>query len=167
MTSLADKASREGYHDKAMRIALQGLPCPGALPWSPGWRSSSTRARSQARRFRDAKPPCGADGPRGRCPERRVQPGRGARRHRLRDKTARVWDAASGREITSLKGHEALSRAPRSARTGRASSPPPTITRRGSGMRPRAERSQASRATRACLERRVQPGRGARRHRLR
>jgi WD40 repeat protein len=38
---------------------------------------------------------------------RRVQSGRDARRHGASDdNTARLWDAASGREITALKGHE-------------------------------------------------------------
>ena len=37
MTSLAHQANVDGLYDRAMRIALQGLPVPGAAPWSAGW----------------------------------------------------------------------------------------------------------------------------------
>ena len=51
-----------------------------------------------------------------------VQPRRKPNRHRIADKTARVWDAASGKECR-LRGHEGLCGQRRSAPTGRASSP--------------------------------------------
>jgi hypothetical protein len=37
MTSLADKALREQFSDRALRIALQASPKPGSAPWSLGW----------------------------------------------------------------------------------------------------------------------------------
>ena len=37
---------------------------------------------------------------------RRLQPGRDARRHGVLDKTARIWDAATGRQIADCQGHE-------------------------------------------------------------
>ena len=81
--------------------------------------------------------------------ERRVQPRRHPRRHRLRpDKTARVWDAATGKALASCDGHrERCRRAPRSAPTAPASSPPPWTRPRGSGTPPPASRSPSSRCT--------------------
>ena len=50
------------------------------------------------------------------------------------DKTARIWDAATGKPIGEpLKGHEELWSARRSAPTASASSPRPRTRRRGSG----------------------------------
>ena len=43
---------------------------------------------------------------RGRSELRRVEPRRDAGRHRVHGATARLWDAASGREIAVLRGHE-------------------------------------------------------------
>ena len=37
---------------------------------------------------------------------RRLQPRRDAHRHGVEDKTARIWDAATGKEIAVLRGHE-------------------------------------------------------------
>src|SRR5262249_16401935 len=37
MTSLAHQAYLTGRYDQGMRIAVQGLPHPGAMPWSLGW----------------------------------------------------------------------------------------------------------------------------------
>src|SRR5713101_4324377 len=37
LTSLADRAAMEGYHDRAMRVALQGLPTRDSLPWISPW----------------------------------------------------------------------------------------------------------------------------------
>ncbi len=37
LTSLADRAAKEGFHDRAMRIALHGLPTRDFLPWVNPW----------------------------------------------------------------------------------------------------------------------------------
>ena len=52
------------------------------------------------------------------------------------DKTAKVWDAKSGAEMLTLKGHTTSSSGRRrSARTGRGSSPGVTTGRRRCGTR--------------------------------
>ena len=65
------------------------------------------------------------------------------------DKTARVWDAATGQPIGEpLKGHEVLCIARRSAPTASASSPRPMTRRRGSGTpRPASRSASRSKAT--------------------
>ena len=110
-TSLADKANRDGYYDRAMRVALQGLPRPGALPWSSGWSSVAVRgleaklagsamlSRHVARMAHEGRVRSAAFSPDGA----RVVTASD-------DNTARVWDAASGQEIASLKGHEGTGR---------------------------------------------------------
>ena len=82
------------------------------------------------------------------------------------DKTARLWDAATGAAIAVLRGHEDGLRAPRSRRTGRASSPPPTTRPRGCGTPRRASRSPSCAATTCGRQRRLLAGRHAHRHRL-
>ena len=52
------------------------------------------------------------------------------------DKTARVWDAATGQPVTPPLKHEGRWTTRRSARTAAASSPPVRTRRRGSGTRP-------------------------------
>ena len=111
MTSLADKAIRDGYYHRAMRVALQGLPRPGALPWSSGWSSVAVRgleaklagsamlSRHVARMAHEGRVRSAAFSPDGA----RIVTASD-------DTTARVWDAASGHEIASLKGHEGLVR---------------------------------------------------------
>jgi WD40 repeat protein len=104
MTSVAQRAIEEGYHDRAMRVALHGLPPPGSLrflaPWSDALEAKLAGAallsRLQARlvghqgwvmcvRF-------STDGTRMvTCSE---------------DGTARVWDVATGRQIGVLIGHQ-------------------------------------------------------------
>ena len=61
------------------------------------------------------------------------------------DKTARIWDAATGRQLAVLSGHDACASAPpRSRPTGGASSPPPPTRPRVSGTRTRPGRSTCS-----------------------
>ena len=43
LTSLAQKAYLNNRYDKAIRIALQGLPSRGAMPWSLGWEEPTVR----------------------------------------------------------------------------------------------------------------------------
>ena len=83
------------------------------------------------------------------------------------DKTARVWDAESGKTLASLQGHTARSTPPRSAPTASGSSPPHTTDGAGLGRRLRPDPRLppgAHRTGRLC---RVQPRRQAGRHRLR
>jgi hypothetical protein len=44
LTSLAHRALSEGQYDRAMRIAVQGLPRPGRSFWSIGWGDDAIRA---------------------------------------------------------------------------------------------------------------------------
>ena len=61
--------------------------------------------------------------PRGSGQLGRVLARRGARAHRVRDNTARLWDAATGQEPRVLRGHEGWVTRPCSRPTGRACSP--------------------------------------------
>ena len=63
------------------------------------------------------------------------------------DKTARVWDAATGKLLTSLQGHTDWSSPPRSAPTASGSSPHHATRRRGSGTPPPASSSPHFRGT--------------------
>ena len=88
--------------------------------WDSALRLGVRAARLELLRDRDAvtasREPCGngrttgvAHGPertRRQCEFRRLQPRRHAHRHGVGDKTARIWDAATGKEITVLRGHE-------------------------------------------------------------
>ena len=64
------------------------------------------------------------------------------------DKTARIWDAATGRQLAVLSAMTSRSARPRSRPTGGASSPPPPTRPRVSGTRPRPSRSPCSPAMR-------------------
>ena len=86
------------------------------------------------------------------------------------DKTARLWDAETGKPIGEpLKGHDGcVCRARRSAPTASASSPRLRTRRRGCGTpRPASRSASRSKAmTDAVCERGVQPRRQAHRHRV-
>ncbi len=112
-----------------------------------------------------------------RCParphrhglQRRLQSGRHAHRHRQQDKTARVWDAHSGKSSPSCAATTDIVVTPPSARTARASSP--RQRRQTARVWDAAQRQAARRVLRGHdelrLERRLQPGRHAHRHRSR
>ncbi len=107
--NLAAQAMRDEQYDRAMRLALQGSPPLGALPWTPFATSLQGRLAGGAllsRLHSVLKGHSGAvvsadfsrDG-------RRVVTASG-------DTTARLWDARSGEEISVLRGHtRGLSRA--------------------------------------------------------
>ena len=63
-----------------------------------------------------------------------------------RDETARIWDAASGKEIAVLRGHEADVSAPPSAPTGRIVTASWDKTARDLGRRERRGDHAAARA---------------------
>ena len=135
---LAAEQVKAGDPVTAMLLAREGLPSTFApsrigrsspasglcctMPWrrsGRSWSCAATRARSLGR----------------------VQPGRDADRHRLRATRRR----GCGRPTAAasplvLRGHEGRSPRPRSARTGRGSSPAPRTGRRGCG-RPTAAAS--------------------------
>ena len=81
------------------------------------------------------------------------------------DQTAKVWDAKSGAEVLTLKGHTGWSDRRRSARTARGSSPGVRTRRRRSGTPRVVPRSSPSRGTPTGQFGVVQPGRLADRHR--
>ena len=45
------------------------------------------------------------EGPHHQCDQRGLEPGRQAPASASEDQTAKVWDAASGQELLTLKGH--------------------------------------------------------------
>ena len=63
------------------------------------------------------------------------------------DKTARIWDAATGKQLAVLRGHEAGCGRRCSVPTGRASSPRRRTRRRGSGTPRPGRRSRCCAAT--------------------
>ena len=67
------------------------------------------------------------------------------------DKTARIWDAATGRQLAVLSAMTSRSARPRSRPTGGASSPPPPTRPRVSGTRPRPSSSPCSPAMPMCV----------------
>ena len=81
------------------------------------------------------------------------------------DNTAKVWDAKSGAEVLTLKGHTGWSLRRRSARTARGSSPGVMTGRRRSGTPRRCRDPHAQGAHRCRHFGVVQPGRLADRHR--
>jgi WD40 repeat protein len=107
MTSLAQRAIMSGHFDRAMRIALQGLPLPGALPWSLGWSNKEVRGL-EAKLAGSAQlsslllqlsqrgdvVTTAAFSP----DDRRIVTA-------SHDGTARIWDATSGSILHELKGH--------------------------------------------------------------
>lgn len=101
MTSLAHKAASEGYYDRAMRIALQGLPPPGALPFA--FRSEEVEAvLSGAAMLSRLKVQLAHQGwvfAAGFSPDGRRVVTASA------DETARIWDVSSGQLIAVLTGH--------------------------------------------------------------
>ncbi len=83
------------------------------------------------------------------------------------DKTARLWDAATGKQLAVLQGHTARFCPWPSAPTADASPPPAMTRRRGCGTPPPASRSPSYRGTPAGFVRGLQPRRPPPRHRQR
>jgi hypothetical protein len=108
MTSAADKAIKEGLYDRAMRIAVQGLPPAGALPlFSLGWEASEIRGleaklawAAQARTVRTV-----LQGHTDAVTSASFRPDGARIVTASKDKTARVWDAQSGQALVTLQGH--------------------------------------------------------------
>ena len=80
-----------------------------------------------------------------------VQPGWVADRHRGKDGTAKVWDAKTGAELCTLKGHTGRVLSACSARTGRGSLPPVLTRWRRFGTPRPAPRSTRSKGTPVCI----------------
>ena len=109
----------------------------------------------------------GAARARGLCDVRRFSPD-GARIVTASvDKTARLWDAATGQEIAVLRGHEVQCTPPPSAPTARASSRVRGQDRAGVGRRDRQGDRGAARARGQSGVRRLQPRRRPHRHGVR
>jgi len=102
MTSVAQRAIQEGHHDRAMRIALQGLPPEGSLAlvtsWSDGSRGKTCRWRATQRPARSAQGPRGLD-------HAAFSPGGERVVTAANDGRARIWEVDTGREIAVLN-HE-------------------------------------------------------------
>jgi WD40 repeat protein len=107
VTSLAQKAAREGHYDRAMRIAVQGLPPIGALPFS--FHSEEVEAvlsgaamlsLLKAQLAHGAPVRAAEFSPDGR---RLVTASEDNDAHEGHN--AYVWDAFSGKQILVLKGH--------------------------------------------------------------
>jgi hypothetical protein len=108
LTSLARSATEAGLYDRAMRIALQGVPKPGATPLGLNWKDAAaedlavelagaavlshlklalhghTNAVTHARYSKDRKQIVTASV----------------------DGTIHIWDVSTGRALFALKGHE-------------------------------------------------------------
>jgi WD40 repeat protein len=108
LTGLAHSALQEEQYDRAMRIALQGLPPPGASPLELGW--SDAEARGLAAKLANAAAVSHL--------QLALIGHAGAVRMALfnrdgsriltasADGTARIWDTATGRTISVLTGHK-------------------------------------------------------------
>lgn len=109
LTSAAQKAIDEQHYDRAMRIALQGLPHPGSGWLTPGWDTKEMRGL-------EAKLAGAAQGSplksvlRGHqeiVVDAQFSPDGKKVVTASWDDSARVWNAETGQEIAVLQGHEA------------------------------------------------------------
>ncbi len=113
LTSLAQKAIDGSYYERAMRIALLGLPLVGKAPWLPGWSTpeiSGLEAKlSGAAQLSPLQFELTGHGgvvwsvgfdPSGT----RIATASG-------DKALRIWDATSGALVRTLTGHTEMVRA--------------------------------------------------------
>jgi hypothetical protein len=103
MTSVAQRAIQDGYHDRAMRIALQGLPPKGSLPlvtsWSDGLEAKLAGGALLSRLHIRLK------GHEGWVGHAAFSPGGERVVTAANDGTARIWEVDTGREIAVLN-HE-------------------------------------------------------------
>jgi WD40 repeat protein len=102
MTSLAEKAMDNRLYDRAMRIALAGLPPRGSLSfayWSQDAESKLAEAALLSRLVFQLRHEAWVDGASFSADGKRILT-------HAEDKTARIWDAESGKEILVLRGHQ-------------------------------------------------------------
>src|SRR5262249_44761226 len=101
--SLASKAISEENYQRAMRLALQGLPPLGSLPmveWARELEATLARSARLSRIVFVLRPPGGAITHVAMSPDGK----RMVTSHV--DKLCRIWDVASGREVGRLRGHD-------------------------------------------------------------
>jgi len=104
MSSIAQRAITEGRYDRAMRIAVQGLPPMGSphllKPWSTALETQlATAAEFSQLKVLFAGHEDGVLSAEFNHDATRVVTA-------SLDKTARIWDAARGTQLLTLKGHE-------------------------------------------------------------
>jgi len=102
MTSVAQRAIQEGHHDRAMRIALQGLPPEGSLALVTSW--SDGRAKLAGGALLSG-PHVRLKGHEGSIVHAAFSPGGERVVTAANDGTARIWEVDTGREIAVLN-HE-------------------------------------------------------------
>ena len=104
LTGLAQEAIEGGYFDRAMRIAVHGLPPPGALPfvtyWSRELEAKLAGAALMSRQVAELR------GHSGRVTSLAFDR-KGTRvLRRAEDGSARIWDIAAGATIAVMRGEE-------------------------------------------------------------
>jgi FOG: WD40 repeat len=103
LTSLAQRAIHEGYYDRAMRIALQGLPPKGAIPWISHWSQALEAKLAGGAMQSGLKTECRYQV---HIASAEFSPDGSKVVTALDDGTARIWDATTGAKITAVDGHK-------------------------------------------------------------
>jgi hypothetical protein len=111
MTSTAHRAIQDGFHERAMRIAVRGLPKAGALPlFSLGWDATAMSGleaklagAAQASALRAV-----LQGHDDSVWSAAFTPDGSRIVTASHDKTARVWDAKGGQALLTFEGHDEL-----------------------------------------------------------
>ena len=122
------------------------------MAFSPDGKAVLTGSRDKTARGSGTPPPASPSGHlehKGAGRGRGVQPRRQGRTHRQHDRTAQLWDAATGKPIGPPLVHEGGVRAVAFSPDGKAVLTAAKTTRRGSGTPPRASQSGHGWSTRA------------------
>jgi len=108
LTSAAKRAMFDRRYDTAMRVALEGLPSPGSSPLTLGWSTLQMQGlEAQLAGAAQLSPLLRAlSGHGGAVLSAAFSPDGARIVTASNDRTAQVWDAASGEMLRELKGHD-------------------------------------------------------------